>query len=167
MDADGRDAARHPGDHRASEALYRCGFQRAEQAGLVFPADLLDVQRPLGPDAGSVAVGRTLPGPEEDLPDLVRELVRLALLGGRPSRAWIARHLGLSVRTLQRRLDEHGTTFARVLREACMAQAADVLRRGGSVSDAAFSVGFSDPAHFARAFRDWFGQSPRAWRLRH
>lgn len=77
----------------------------------------------------------------------------------------VARSLHVSVRTLQRRLSDAGTTF----REQC-----DNARRGlaeayladprVSICEVAFLLGFSDQTAFNRAFRRWTGMSPGHWR---
>lgn len=71
----------------------------------------------------------------------------------------------IPVRTLQRRLADAGTSFSAVTQEIRFARA---VRRMSDPSvkliDVAFEVGFSDPAHFTRAFRRWAGVSPRAFR---
>ena len=151
-------------DGRAAiETLYRSDFSRGEAAGLIFPAELLDADGPAAASAGPGRVDHGLPNPQ-DLPGHVHELARLSLLEGRPERAWVARRLGMSVRTMQRRLNEQRTSFAELVRDVRKERAARLLRDGASVSDAAYELGFSDPAHFTRAFREWFGAAPRAWR---
>jgi len=50
--------------------------------------------------------------------------------------------------------------------EACKRRLADPAAAGRSVSEIAFGLGFSDAAHFSRAFRARFGASPRQWRER-
>jgi AraC-like DNA-binding protein len=77
----------------------------------------------------------------------------------------VARELGYSRQTLYRRLKEEGVTFERLL---------DGLRRrlamrlvgeqGLPVKEAAWRLGFSDPAAFSRAFKRWTGTSPRKMR---
>lgn len=78
-----------------------------------------------------------------------------------------ARQLGVSVRTLQRRLSERGTTF-HVLADAVLAaHACRVVEAGGvSVNEIARRLGYGSPAAFVRAFRRWTGSTPTAWRDR-
>ncbi|MGO8857849.1 MAG: helix-turn-helix domain-containing protein [Steroidobacteraceae bacterium] len=39
-----------------------------------------------------------------------------------------------------------------------------VSRHGNSITQIAFDLGYSDPAHFTRAFIRWFGESPQSLR---
>jgi AraC-like DNA-binding protein len=79
--------------------------------------------------------------------------------------AAIARAMGQSRQTVYRRLKAEGTTYEQVLDALRRGLALDYL--GGaslSVNEAAYLLGFSDPAAFSRAFKRWTGMSPRAWR---
>jgi len=79
----------------------------------------------------------------------------------------VARSLGLSDRTLQRRLEGEGTSFLEVqdsVRESCARQ---LLRDPAlSLVDVAERLGFSDLATFSRAFKRWTGQPPGMFRRR-
>lgn len=76
--------------------------------------------------------------------------------------------LGLSVRTLKRRLAEEGTTFSAVLDEQKAARARTMLESHDTTIDAvASSVGYSDVANFTRAFRRWTGTTPASYRKSH
>ncbi|MBI3677184.1 MAG: AraC family transcriptional regulator ligand-binding domain-containing protein [Proteobacteria bacterium] len=77
----------------------------------------------------------------------------------------IAQKMGLSTRTLQRRLAQEGVSFATVLDELRHRIALHYLSgRKVSANETAYLVGFSDPAAFARAFKRWTGTSPGAIR---
>lgn len=74
----------------------------------------------------------------------------------------IARKMGLSRQTLFRRLRAEGVSFEQVLKELRHRLALQYLSgKKVSVKQAAFLVGFSDPAAFSRAFKRWTGSSPR------
>lgn len=77
----------------------------------------------------------------------------------------VARALGLSPRTLKRRLAAEETTFGRV-REGHLRERATLLLRGEAhgIEEIAARLGYSDAANFSRAFRRWTGQPPGAWR---
>jgi len=79
----------------------------------------------------------------------------------------VARMLHVSVRTLQRRLGESGTTFREVA-DAVHGQLAEahLADPGVSIAEVAFLLGFSDQSSFNRAFRRWTGESPGRWRRR-
>jgi AraC-like DNA-binding protein len=77
----------------------------------------------------------------------------------------VAAELALSRQTLFRRLKAEGATFEKVLDELRHRMALDYLSaRKVSVNEAAYLVGFSDPAAFSRAFKRWTGMSPSALR---
>ncbi|MFT4113967.1 AraC family transcriptional regulator ligand-binding domain-containing protein [Silvibacterium sp.] len=99
---------------------------------------------------------------------LVRRAIQERLSGRRPSIEDIARALHLSPRTLQRRLQEAGTSFQSVLDEARHQMACYYL--GNSVlelTEAAYLLGYEDSNSFARAFRGWEGVPPGQWREAH
>jgi len=74
----------------------------------------------------------------------------------------VARELGCSRQTLYRRLKAEGVTFEQLLDGLRRRLAIRfVCEQGLSVKDAAWRLGFSDPAAFSRAFKRWTGMSPR------
>jgi len=86
------------------------------------------------------------------------------LPAGEPSEEAAARALGMSLRNLQRRLQEEGTTYREALNEARRESARSHLDEGHfSVTEIAFLLGFADTSSFSRAFRRWTGLSPRAY----
>jgi AraC-like DNA-binding protein len=71
----------------------------------------------------------------------------------------------ISRQTLFRQLKAEGTTFEAVLDEMRHRLALQYLRgKKVSVNEAAYLVGFSEPAAFSRAFKRWTGISPRETR---
>jgi AraC-like DNA-binding protein len=79
----------------------------------------------------------------------------------------VARDLGMSSRTLQRRLSQQGLSYQRVLdrvrRETAEKSIADSAL---SIGEIAYLVGYSEPAAFHRAFRRWTGTTPQTYRHR-
>ena len=79
--------------------------------------------------------------------------------------ASIADELGLSPRTLQRKLSEAGASFQQVLDQARYALATDYLRQPGlSLVDISFLLGYQEQSAFTHAFKEWSGINPGAWR---
>ena len=79
----------------------------------------------------------------------------------------VARDLGYSRQTLYRRLKAEGITYEQLLDGLRRRLALRFMREGLSVKDAAYRLGFSDPAAFSRAFKRWTGNSPSDMRTRH
>jgi len=97
----------------------------------------------------------------------VRAVIIRHLPDGEPRRSKIAAILGMSERTLHRRLAAEGTSFQRLLDDTRRELAQHHLsQREVSLADAAYLLGFSDQSSFFRAARRWFGTSPRHYRLR-
>lgn len=106
---------------------------------------------------------------ELTLPETLAEQVGAALrplLGeGRVELRHVAKRLGMSARTLQRRLRQDGTSFATVLDETRQAMAQTHLAdRSLTVMEVAFMLGYADESAFHRAHKRWHGQSPGEWR---
>jgi AraC-like DNA-binding protein len=102
---------------------------------------------------------------EDSFIELARGAIQQRLTGHRPNVEDIARDLHMSPRTLQRRLQEAGSSFQRVLDEARHQMARYYL--GNSVlelNEAAYLLGYEDANSFARAFRGWEGMPPGHWR---
>ena len=77
----------------------------------------------------------------------------------------VAHALGTSVRTLQRRLADAGSSFMTLLDRSRLAAAVHVLQHtDAKVVDIALDLGYSEHAHFSRAFRRWMGLAPREYR---
>lgn len=71
----------------------------------------------------------------------------------------------MSVRTLQRRLSDHGLHFNELLNEAKFTHAKAKLKDTKMpIKEIAKSLGYSDAAHFTRAFHNWSGVSPTKFR---
>lgn len=67
----------------------------------------------------------------------------------------VARALGATGRTVQRRLDEEGTTFREVFEDARKRRSEAMLGTGASNAQIAEALGFADTRSFRRAFRRW------------
>ncbi|WP_340260536.1 helix-turn-helix transcriptional regulator [Roseobacter sp. HKCCA0882] len=91
-------------------------------------------------------------------------------LASDPLRRWtldeISDGAGLSARTLQRRLTDQGLSLSRLVAEARLQVAAGYLieKSGPSLAEIGFLAGYSDQAHFTRAFAKGVGTSPRRYR---
>ncbi len=100
---------------------------------------------------------------EEGLAPFVQRLISASFDGGMQTIAGTAMAAGMSVRSLQRHLADAGVTYSQLL-EAARRDAAFRLMedRRLSLSEIASVLGYSDPAHFTRAFIRWTGQTPRS-----
>lgn len=99
--------------------------------------------------------------------DWVRNVrTQMLMLSERPlSLEACAARLGVSARSLRRRLEEQGTSYKGIVDEVLAGFAKSYLESSKvSVETIAERLGFSDPTSFARAFRRWTGMSPRAFR---
>lgn len=82
---------------------------------------------------------------------------------GAVSLARVATRLGVTPRTLRRRLREEGTSPQQLLDSLRHKLALEYLvEQGRSVSEVALLLGFGDASALSKAFRRWTGKSPRA-----
>lgn len=106
---------------------------------------------------GQPARGRTA--------ELVRRRVLAAFAHGLPSVTEIAAELGMSARTLQRRLGEEGASFAGVMDDVRHELAVRYVgEKGRPLGEIAFLLGYAELSPFLRAFKRWTGKTPGALR---
>jgi len=105
--------------------------------------------------------------PEED--SLARH-IRTACLnskGNFPGAEEMAQRLGLSLRTLQRRLADAGKSYQAIIDEVRAALALEFLERTTlPVTEIEARTGFAEVASFRKAFRKWTGNAPSYYRER-
>lgn len=102
---------------------------------------------------------------DENFAERVRIAIQQQLTGRRPNIDDIAGALHISSRTLQRRLQDDGSSFQRVLDEARHQLARHYLNNSFlELNEAAYLLGYEDGNSFVRAFRTWEGIPPARWR---
>ena len=100
--------------------------------------------------------------PEQTASAEVRRLIaRLLPSGGAPDAALVARSLGVSQRTLQRRLADEGTSLRALVESTREALALSYLSSDRlRIAEVAYLLGYSEPGTFTTAFKRWRGIAP-------
>ncbi|WP_217575934.1 AraC family transcriptional regulator [Mesorhizobium sp. GbtcB19] len=121
--------------------------------------ELLDVLTP----ALSAALGELQA--QSSTSEQVKIVLKRSLASGRPELSDIARELGMSERTLQRRITGEGTSFRELLVNARQELGRQLLSDpSADIDEVACLLGYQDTSSFYRAFRDWEGTTPNRWR---
>ena len=77
----------------------------------------------------------------------------------------VAASLGMSERTLQRRLQSEGSSFRQVLERLRASLAVNYMREPQfRLTDVAEMLGYAELSVFSRGFKRWYGITPQAWR---
>ncbi|OYU89158.1 MAG: AraC family transcriptional regulator [Bradyrhizobiaceae bacterium PARB1] len=100
-----------------------------------------------------------------DIVELLKLMLPSYLDDGIPALADVAEMAGVSTRSFQRKLAHVGLSYSDLLDTVRYENASKLLRETDSrIIDIAFSSGYTDPAHFSRAFRRIAGVTPRQFR---
>jgi AraC-like DNA-binding protein len=156
-----------PEDISAYQKYFRAPLAFGQgRNGLTFPSEVLD-----WPVEGSLSAisseMRSLLSANrvDDYKGQVRAVLSSLLTSGRGTAATVAAILGLSERSLQRKLGEEGTCFRELQEQVRQSIAINYLREPQfRLTDIAEMLGYADLSVFSRSFKRWFGISPRQWR---
>jgi AraC-like DNA-binding protein len=163
---------RAPAHRELYEAHFGCPVRfKAAHNALIFRKE--DIERPfLTHNAEMLAM--IAPQLESELAcrqaqpsasDQVKAALKRVLAGKRPEIRSIAKELGQSARTLQRRLAEQGETYQSVLEAARRELARHYLLHSSlELNETAYLLGYEDANSFFRAFQKWEGMPPGRWR---
>lgn len=144
----------------------------AERNALRFPDSLLTQRMPAGnielAHVNEQVVSRYLAQlNRDDVAMQVKAYLVDRLPSGDVKEEAVAGHLNMSLRSLQRRLQDQGTSYKDLLEQTRRELAEQYVRNTRmSINEITFLLGFTEPANFSRAFRRWHGVSPSAFRER-
>lgn len=98
--------------------------------------------------------------------DSVRGVIGKLLPHGQVTLEQTAAALGISERTLQRRLSEQDLNYSRLVDEVRFIKARELILKKEKLTDVALQLGYADAGSFTRAFERWTGMSPMQYRKR-
>lgn len=162
-------------DGHGQQAAYRqyfgCDVQFSAQCGqFIFSSAILDDPLPQSDPESSRHFQRQCHlliaklTSQGNFVDDVRMLV-LARPGIFPDIEQVADKLGMSTRTLRRRLKEEGSSYRALLDEIRYGLAREYLGKTGlGMEEITTLLGYTEPGNFSHAFRRWSGQAPSVWR---
>jgi len=139
---------------------------------LVAAADMaqtcIDRRPPTSDDVNDPPIHPQTPSGLGDAWDFVtalRALIRPYLAQGHPHLSLVAEIVGMSERTLQRRLAQSGSTYSDIVQEARFSIASELLADPHlNITDIGFAAGYDNTPHFSRAFKRLTGMTPSDYR---
>lgn len=159
-----------PADVSHYQRIFNAPLQfSSTRNALVFPVEIL--QEPLAfSDQNLAAVHEQMLEQQLaalDQPDVVRLLEQMLRNALELSfdREDVARHLNISSRTLQRKLQEAGTSFQVLLEQERKQRAEHLLAQAElSLTTISQQLGFAESSAFSRAFKRWWNMTPLEFR---
>lgn len=152
---------------KAYEDFYRCPVNYSQQQSAIYfkRADVYETLTAVNTEVAEVNEKALIDYidrfQEDDIQHKVARVITELIASGQLSDDKVAKALGLSSRTLQRKLSGDGTTFKQILesvrKKLAMVYISDERL---SFSEISFLLGFSEQSSFSRAFKRWTGKSP-------
>lgn len=155
-------------DHKIYQDLFHClplFKQDQNQLTYNFPKSSHEVNYP-------ILINPVIHALKKQFPDMplakVVNIILLVTLGFvSPTRQNIADALSISIRTLQRRLEEEGHTFNELLLEVRKQRVVEYLSyQQITVEQLSLLLGYKAKSQFLKAFRTWFGVTPKEYRAK-
>ena len=105
---------------------------------------------------------------KNDLIQQVRSKIYDTLPLGTPLQSAVAKELGMSLRNMQRKLQDKGSNYKKILEDTRKHLAQGYLKQAHlSLGEVSYLIGFSDLSNFNRAFKRWTNQTPGEYRQNH
>jgi len=142
-------------------------------SALVIPAEQMDLQIQQGDESVAQVLKehalRVMTELSEAQPTSVRvgNILRMTLPHEKPSSEGIAGTLGISSRTLQRKLNQEGVHFNELVQQIRLELASYYLRNTDhSIERIALALGYGETRSFHRSFKSWTGETAGHFRAR-
>lgn len=152
-------------------AFFQCGIEfEAAYNGFIMSREALEKRLPTGHQQLAVIHDQVLMDylsrlDKDDICMQVQKKLVDNLSSGEMSEEQMAKSLYMSQRTLQRKLNQQGTSYKKLLEQTRRELAVSYVRdKKRSLSEITFLLGFSEQSNFTRAFRRWQGVSPSEYR---
>ncbi len=164
---------RAPADPRTYERLLRARVCfNCEQTAVLFPKTVFHLPNPHADRERhsrlAEVVASSLRLKAGGTTQRLRHQMRPALSRGDATLEGLARRLGLSVRSLNRRLAEEDTSFSAQRDSVRHVMACELLALTNlSVGDISLALSYANHSAFVRSFRRWSDTSPTEWRNAH
>jgi len=152
-------------------AFFQCGIEfESDYNGFILSRELLEKRLPTGHQAlaslhDQVLLNYLSKLDKDDICMQVQKKLVDNLSSGEISEEQMADSLHMSQRSLQRKLQQQGTSYKKLLdqtrRELATSYVKDKKR---SLSEITFLLGFSEQSNFTRAFKRWEGVAPSEYR---
>lgn len=98
---------------------------------------------------------------KEDIVSQIRANIIEKLPSGTLSQEKVADLMHMSMRSMQRKLSQHETSFKSIVEEVRKELAITYLRESNrSIGEITFLLGFTEPSNFSRSFKKWTGMTP-------
>jgi AraC-like DNA-binding protein len=102
---------------------------------------------------------------DDNVETQVRRAVRIALLAGKVTADDVCTELGMTERTMQRRLDPAGLSFQRILNETRYEVCRQLLLHTNlGIGEVSSITGYANASALSRSFLEWSGMTPSNWR---
>jgi AraC-like DNA-binding protein len=155
-------------------AFYRCPVNfSASENSLILPTELMDKPLPSRNQHLARMHDQVLQNylgqlSQSELGHKVREITINLMPSGEVCKEQIADSLHMSSRTLHRKLQEEGTSFAEILNDTRRELAIQYIQDNNlPLIEVSYLLGFSDSSAFTRAFKRWTGKTPAHARAEH
>ena len=164
---------KHPGSACSGEyySFFRCPVEfSAASNQIIIPLDVVNKQLTssnpqLAQINDQVMINYLARLDKEDIVQQVKAAIIDQLPSGNVTEDSVAEAVYTSKRSLQRKLNEKGTTFKTILTEVRQDLALKyIYDRKLTLTEISFMLGFSEMSSFSRAFKRWTGESPKAFR---
>ena len=135
---------------------------QSAHTSIILPSSLLAASNLTN---GSAQVPEPNVPPDPDPTDHLKRLIRPYLREGTPKIEVFADVVGASPRSLQRKLNQSGLCYSKLVETARFEMAAEVLRESDiPLIDVAMMFGYENQSNFGRSFRRVAGMSPGRYR---
>lgn len=164
-------AKQTPESKQYLQSFFNCPIEyEANSNSFVFDRDVSDIKlmvgNPIMTQMHEKVLDELLSRVDKgDLIYSVKSIIYKELTMGAPSQTVVAKELGMSLRNLQRKFAEKGTSYKDLLDSTRKKLALEYIQQKHiSFSETGYLVGFASVSNFNRAFKRWTSQTPTEYR---